>query len=62
VVIPRPLQQPGLTDTSDIKHPTIEDDPGLQPGEKDYITIQQAVDEPPQEEDDMHNEDAIYST
>jgi hypothetical protein len=62
VVIPRPLQQPGLTDTSDIKHPTIEDDPGHQPGEGDYITIQQAVDEPPQEEEEMHNEDAIYSS
>ena len=62
MVIPRPLQQPGLTDTSDIKHPTLEDDAGHQPEESDYITIQQAVDEPPQEEDDMHNEDAIYSS
>jgi hypothetical protein len=62
VAIPRPLQQPGLSDNSDIIHPTIEDDLVHQPGDKDYITIQQAVDEPPQEEDDMHNEDAIYSS
>lgn len=59
VVIPRPLQQPGLTDNSDIIHPTLEDDLDRQQREKDYITIQQAVDEPPQEEDDMRNEDAI---
>ena len=59
VAIPRPLEQPGLSDNSDIIHPTIEDDPAYQPGDKDCITIQQAVDEPPQEEDDMRNEDAI---